>query len=185
MIDTPRQRLRRVSGSVWCADNGCFGKGYPGETVWYAWLKREALTEPELCMFAVAPDVVGDHAATWERAASWLPRIRELGVPAAFVAQDGMNAETFTEWAAFDVLFIGGTTAWKLSETARQLVCEAKRHGKRVHMGRVNSRRRLRLAAAWGVDSVDGTLLTYGPDVHLPRLTAWLNEIRDDLTLLS
>ena len=41
-------------------------------------------------------------------------------------------------------------------------------------MGRVNSLRRLRLAAADGYDSVDGTFLAFGPDVNLPRLRAWL-----------
>jgi hypothetical protein len=57
-------------------------------------------------------------------------------------------------------------------------VCEpihpAKAHGKHVHMGRVNSERRFKYAASIGCDSCDGTFLTYGPDVNLPRLMAWL-----------
>jgi hypothetical protein len=41
-------------------------------------------------------------------------------------------------------------------------------------MGRVNSLRRLRLAARDGYDSVDGTFLAFGPDKNLPRLLAYL-----------
>jgi hypothetical protein len=42
-----------------------------------------------------------------------------------------------------------------------------------VHMGRVNSWRRYSYAAGLGIDSVDGTLLAHGPDLHLPRVLAW------------
>ena len=74
----------------------------------------------------------------------------------------------------FDVLFIGGSTAWKLGPHARQLVGEAKARGKRVHMGRVNSGRRYRYAHAIGCDTVDGTYLTFGPDKNLPAVLAWM-----------
>lgn len=43
-----------------------------------------------------------------------------------------------------------------------------------VHMGRVNSKKRLDTARAMGCDSVDGTYLTFGPDTNLPRLLSWL-----------
>jgi hypothetical protein len=49
-------------------------------------------------------------------------------------------------------------------------------------MGRVNSRRRLRLAAEWHVDSVDGTYLAFGPTVNSARLTSWLGELADPST---
>lgn len=45
----------------------------------------------------------------------------------------------------FDVLFLGGSTAWKLGSAARRLTTEAKARGKQVHMGRVNSLKRLML----------------------------------------
>ena len=32
-IDTPAQQNRRPAGVIWCADNGCFGKGYPADRV--------------------------------------------------------------------------------------------------------------------------------------------------------
>jgi hypothetical protein len=44
-------------------------------------------------------------------------------------------------------------------------------------MGRLNSRRRLRHAAAIGCHSADGTYLAYGPDKNLPKLLGWLNTV--------
>ncbi|MFG1965727.1 hypothetical protein [Nonomuraea sp. NPDC049028] len=43
-----------------------------------------------------------------------------------------------------------------------------------VHVGRVNSFKRMRYAAAaMDADSADGTLLTNGPDKHLPSVLRW------------
>ncbi|MDG4834120.1 hypothetical protein O7627_33185 [Solwaraspora sp. WMMD1047] len=44
-------------------------------------------------------------------------------------------------------------------------------------MGRVNSLRRLRHAAAIGCHSADGTCLIYAPRQNLPRLLSWLDEV--------
>jgi len=171
-IATPKSGNNRVPvDSRWCADNGCFGKGYPGDEAWFAWLEQH--TRRDLCDFAVAPDVVGDAVATMARSLPWLPKIRALGLPAAFVAQDGLE-DMDVPWGSFDCLFIGGTTEWKLGPHARALVAQAKALGKWVHMGRVNSERRFKYAAAIGCDSADGTFLIFGPDKNLPRLMAWL-----------
>ena len=80
-------------------------------------------------------------------------------------------------WAEFDVLFIGGTTEFKLGPGARALIDEAVARGIPVHMGRVNSRKRLVYAHVAGCASVDGTYLKFGPDVNLVRLLRWMNEI--------
>lgn len=176
-IDTPAQGNCRPSGVTWCADNGCFGKGYPGDVEYLRWLAqhRDAATS---CVFATAPDVVGDAKATLARSAPFLPVIRALGYPAALVAQDGLE-ELPVPWASFDVLFVGGSTEWKLGAAARRLVAEAKRRGKRVHMGRVNSGRRWQYAEAIGCDSVDGTFLVFGPDKNLGRLLSWQQHTLD------
>ena len=168
-IDTPAQGNVRPGGVTWCADNGRFGKGWPGAEAWWAWIARQ---DPAGCLFATAPDVVGDAAATLVESLPWLPRIRSLGVPAALVAQDGLEALS-VPWSEFDVLFIGGSTIWKLGHHARALAAEAKRHGKRVHMGRVNSARRYRYALDIGCDTADGTFLTFGPDRNLPKVLSW------------
>ena len=177
-MDTPAQGNARPEGVAWAADNGCFGRGYPGDEAWLAWL---AGNDPAGCLLATAPDVVCDADATTARSLPFLPAIRALGYPAAYVAQDGLTSES-CPWPEFDVLFIGGSTAWKLGPDARALMAEARRRGKRVHMGRVNSERRYRYALAVGCHSADGTYLTFGPDRNLPSLLAW-TRIADQPTL--
>lgn len=174
MINTPMQGNAIPEGSAWCADNGCFGKGFPGEDAWLAWLDSFTPEQRARCLFATAPDVVADAAGTLERSRPWLPKIRELGYPAAFVAQDGLENMP-VPWDEFDALFIGGSTEWKLGPHAARLAREAKARGKWVHCGRVNSERRLRYCAAIGCDSVDGTYLVFGPDQNLPKLKRWLD----------
>lgn len=179
-IDTPAQGNHRPAGVTWCADNGAFGKGYPGDQGFLGWLAEQDNRAD--CLFATAPDVVCDHQRTYRRSFPFLPAIRDLGYKAAFVAQNG--ARTYNvPWLTFDVLFIGGDDEFKLGIRARQLVREAKRLGKWVHMGRVNSRQRYRYAQHIGCDSADGTYLTFGPDVNLPKLLGWVHEGRNQCVL--
>jgi hypothetical protein len=124
-------------------------------------------------VFAVAPDVVADAAATLARSAPWLAKIRALGYPVALAAQDGLEHLT-VPWDDFDVLFIGAAPSGSWARLLVQLVAEAKARGKHVHMGRVNSERRLRYALHIGCDSADGTYIAFGPDVNLPNVLAWL-----------
>jgi hypothetical protein len=177
MIDTPRQGNKRPKGVVWCADNGCFGTGYPGDEAWLAWLDRNADDAP-LCAFATAPDVVGDATATMRRSRPFLSAIRDRGYPAALVAQDGLE-NLSVPWDEIDALFIGGSTDWKLSAPAETLCREAQTRGKWVHMGRVNSRKRLLIAKRWGCDSADGTYIAFGPDINLPKVLTWLSVAND------
>lgn len=177
-IDTPGQGYRHVRrpGVTWCADNGCFNDAKFSLERWWKFLQDNAHAAGD-CLFATAPDVVGDHEATLKRSRPWLERIRELGYPVAFVAQDGAGPGNMP-WDEFDVLFIGGTTEFKLGANARVLVKHAKRLGKWVHMGRVNSSKRLRYAKFIGCDSVDGTYLKWGPDVNLPKLLGWVTDLK-------
>jgi hypothetical protein len=177
-IETPTQQNRPFPG-VWCADNGCGpgagggpGKGWPGYDRWFRWL-RSRRADAASCLFAVAPDVVGDAVATLARSLPWLPRIRWLGYRVAFVVQDGAEAPGMVPWDMFDALFIGGSTEWKLGPAARALVADAKARGKWVHMGRVNSARRYRYAEAIGCDSADGTFILFAPDLNLARFRTW------------
>lgn len=173
-IDTPAQGNRRPGGVAWCADNGCFSDKFD-ERKWWKFLTDNAHAAAD-CLFAVAPDVVGDAAATLARSLPWLPKIRALGYPAAFVLQDGATDE-FVPWGDFDCLFIGGTDEFKLGPIALQYVAEAKARGKWVHMGRVNSERRFEYARAIGCDSADGTFLKFGHDANLPRLMTWVRGV--------
>lgn len=157
---TPRMRQDPPQGRSWAADTGRFSSPEEYTDAKYlSWLKRMPVTS---CLFATAPDVVGDAQATLDMSLPMLPRIRALGYKVALVAQDGLEALS-VPWAEFDCLFIGGTTKWKLSEHALSLVREAKTRRKWTHMGRVNSWRRFGIAAAAGCDSADGTYLRFDP----------------------
>lgn len=175
-IDTPAQGRKRPAGTVWCADNGAFSDKWDADK-WWRFLVRHAPDAPT-CLFAALPDVVGDWTATLARSMPWAQQVRDLGYPAALVLQDGATVET-VPWDQIDAVFIGGSTAWKLGPDARPIVTEAKRRGLHVHMGRVNSERRLRYAKHIGCDSADGTFLTFGPDANLPRLLTWLRGVND------
>lgn len=182
-ITTPAQGNKITGLPLWCADNGCgpgvrgIGKGYPGDEAWLAWL-ADLAPHASRCAFAVAPDVVGDAAATLERSLPFLPVIRGLGYPAAFVAQNGQDRLP-VPWDEFDVLFNGGDDGWKLGEPMGRLAAEAKARGKRLHMGRVNSLKRMRHARARGYDSADGTFIRFGPDIRLPEALGWLRDAND------
>lgn len=176
---TPRAGLRLsyvLHYPCWAADTGCYSQGESFELAKYLdWLARMSLAQAT-CLFATAPDVLADAPATWERSRMVLPMLREMGYKAALVAQDGIE-NLRIEWENFDVLFMGGTTEYKLSETAYEIAKEAKRQGKWIHMGRVNSRRRLIAAAVSGYDSADGTHIAFGPDRRLPEALRWLQEL--------
>jgi hypothetical protein len=174
----------RVGHTVqWCGDNAVFAGKYPGDVQFIAWLRR-LRPDRERCRFVVAADVVGDAAATLRRSAAMLPAIRGLGFPAALAAQNGLE-DMRIPWDTFDALFLGGDTEWKLGPAARALTAEARHRGKWVHMGRVNSLRRLRYAHHIGCDSADGTFLAFGPDQNLPRLLGWLRAVNDQGTLFQ
>lgn len=170
---------------VWAADNGAFSKVAKFDAAGF----RKMLADPRLqaakgtCQFVVAPDrlvvladgtVVGDAAGTLEDFAAWATEIRAMGFPVALVAQDGLEDMLhLVDWDLVDVLFLGGSTDWKLSAGAAAVTQEAKARGKRVHMGRVNSAKRLGIAQGFGCDTADGTFLGFGPAKNLPKLMRW------------
>jgi hypothetical protein len=172
------------AGALWAADNGGFTKTVPFDLDRYLrwlWGRRSAA---ERCLFATAPDTVGDADQTWQRSRHLLPCLRALGYKAALVAQDGWRSDE-VDWTAFDALFIGGTDRFKLGEPAYALIAEARHRGKWVHCGRVNSLRRFRVMADAGCDSADGTFLAFGPATNLPQVQGWLSSVAVQPSLWS
>jgi hypothetical protein len=172
----PRIADTAHAGIPWAADNGCF------QTL-NAHRFRQLLAAAEGlpgCRFVATPDVVGDASATARRFEQWAPALERRGLPVALVAQDGLERMTGwleRTWDRLAGLFLGGTTDWKLSTEAAHLAAEAKARGKWVHMGRVNSRRRLNYARLIGCDSIDGTQFSMFRDRWLPvALNEWLSD---------
>ena len=160
---TPNSGNVLEPGVLWALDNGCFGDQWR-EDRWRATLERHA-DAPD-CLFAVVPDVVCDADATAARWDRYVDTVTGYGYRPAFVTQNGCR-EIPAEAAA---VFTGGDDTWKLSDEAQALAAGTRWS----HMGRVNTLRRLRFAFFHGYDSVDGTILAFGPDVNLPRLLRYL-----------
>jgi hypothetical protein len=193
MIATPRQGNKIPAGAFWIADNGrgpgkagvitggC-GKGWVGAGKWLAWLAGYSAEDRERCLFAAAPDVVGDAAATAELSRPYFAQVRALGFPVALVLQDGQE-HVPVPWDEIDAVFVGGSDDFKLGPVAAALAAEARAHGKWVHVGRVNSFKRLAYSFLIGADSADGTYLTYGarraplPNLNLPKVIGWLERL--------
>jgi hypothetical protein len=156
--------------------HGCFSKAGVSSFNFDAYLRWLRTRPAGSCVFATAPDVYADAAATITRSLSTLPAIAAAGFKRGFVGQDGLeNLEV--PWSEFDAFFLGGTTEWKLSLGAAVLAYEAKLRGKWVHMGRVNSYRRLQYAASLGCDSADGTFLKFAPKENYGRLCGWFDKL--------
>lgn len=157
---------------VWAADNDCFQGLDP-----QAYRKMLDALPTEGCRFVTVPDVVADHAATVRLWGRWAQAVKARGLPAAFVLQDGCQ-----NWSQVpddaDAVFIGGSTVYKMSEPTRLLVQEAKARGMWVHMGRVNTVRRIVLAMSWGCDSVDGSSFSMFSDTYIPKALRLLSGAR-------
>jgi hypothetical protein len=178
-----------LSGWPWAADNDCFqGLSHRryclmldrlqealiaannGERRGECWRGRP--------LFVSVPDVVADSRTTAYLWGVWADAVRRRGLPLAFVAQNGCNHPRMSPpWHEFDAVFIGGDTAWKLGPEARRIVRVCKGRGKWVHMGRVNTLRRLRYAESIGVDSVDGTGWVKWRDANLHRGLTFLDRV--------
>lgn len=189
-----------ATGRPWAADNGCYG-GFDPPAFW-AMVEgirdverlRLMAGEPRRsrCLWVTVPDVVGDARATlehWRQLAGAVGVALDQGVRPrlAFVAQDGAEAPGMVPWARIACLFIGGSAAWKESGAAAGLMAQARARGVRVHVGRVNTERRLRLFEDLGrdadgypltIDSIDGTQFSMYPDTYVPR---WAERLRPSL----
>jgi hypothetical protein len=152
----------------WAMDNGAFIGFEEGAFV----RMLERFYSRPGCLFVAAPDYVGDAAATRERWPFWSRLIRGLGLPPAFVAQDGIAAFG-VPWDEIGALFIGGSTEFKESEQVRDLCDAAKARGLWVHWGRVNGKRRYELALKAGADSIDGSGFSMFPNETIPRVARW------------
>lgn len=161
-----------TAGLRYAIDNECFTRQFDGNRYTAAIERIVAAHGAGRCLFAAAPDVVADASATLTLAEEWLPKLRTLGVPAALVAQDGLEKLPIP-WDEFDTLFVGGSTAWKLGHDAALLLDQARQRGKWTHVGRVNSVRRASRLLVYP-DSVDGTAWAKHPPSYARHWRSWV-----------
>lgn len=108
----------------------------------------------ERCLFVTVPDVVGSSRRTLEVFERWAPKL--TGWRLAFACQDGQEHLPIP-WDEIAAVFIGGSTNWKGSQAAVQIIQAAQLLGKHVHVGRVNGAGRWKHFEELGVDTCDGT----------------------------
>lgn len=153
----PRTKfLNRVNW--WCFDSGTFTKPFD-ENNWKEKLLRYENFKSK-CSFVVVPDVVYDYKRTLDRFYKYRDFVKNNNYPCAFVTQDGISIEDIP-FEFFDVLFIGGSNEHKLGEEAQEIINIAKILHKPIHVGRVNSKKRLHKFS--NCDSWDGSHLGFYP----------------------
>lgn len=134
---------------------------------WGAFQRKEEWVPDKFCKlvnqygrrakWVVAPDIVCGGVESLARSLEWLPWLSERCTQVLIAVQDGMSAEHLVPHVSKSVgLFVGGSSDWK-EETLPMWGKLARESGCYLHVGRVNSARRIRLCAMSGADSVDGT----------------------------
>jgi len=172
----PRQTGDRAlrEGRVFAIDNDCFNDRY-GDDAFEKHLER-LREHSRTCLFVAVPDVVDDPDATSTYFWSCARELGEWPFRLAYVAQTGCTSD-HVPWGCISTLFLAGNDKWREGPDGTALIKEAKEEGLWVHVGRVNSKKRLLHYERLGVDSVDGTHLSYaGREQGLQNVTRWLQE---------
>jgi hypothetical protein len=158
-------------------DNDAFA-AWTNNTPWNyeAWngMLERINSQPIKPLWALVPDVVADKQKTLELWNQYDWEVEVLGWKKAFAVQDGMTPSDVPKDA--DVVFVGGTTAWKWEWFDVFTL-----HFPRVHVGRVNTLRQLWLCDDAGVESVDGTgwFRTGHDGDRVDGIMKWLAGIRE------
>lgn len=153
---TPLTRFSpQLPDAHFAIDNGAFA-GFDRDA-WISLLKRE-LPRQHLCRFVTLPDIVGSARRTLESFDYWCYRVS--GWPRALVIQDGIE-DLPIPWDRLEAVFVGGTTGFKFSKAAADVIRTAQAVGDIwTHAGRVNTPGRYEYFAELKVKSIDGTGLS-------------------------
>lgn len=123
-------------------------------------------------VWITAPDKVGNATETNKLFALWYNSIKQFNI--AYVLQDGITIDTIP-WDYISCVFLGGTTEFKLSQYAYDLLIESRQRNKLIHVGRVNSIKRIKYF--WDVcDSFDGSGFSRYSKAMLPRYIEFLKK---------
>lgn len=161
----------RNEGFPYALDNGawsCFQRGVEFDEG--AFRKAVALLG-DGAEFVVVPDKVAGGLDSLRFSEAWLPDLEGVGERRLIAVQDGMAPWDVESLLGPRVgLFIGGSTEWKWASLPYWAAL-ARRVGCYLHVGRVNTRRRILECARVGADSFDGTSATRFA-VNVPKLDA-------------
>ena len=103
------------------------------------------------------PDIVAGGHASLALSLRWMRRVLDESPRALLAVQDGLAPDDVAPFLGERVgIFIGGSTAWKL-RTLPQWAALGQRQGCWIHVGRVNTVRRIALCNVVGATSFDGS----------------------------
>jgi len=165
----------KLAGVPYGLDNGAFTRF--DERKWRKLVDEAREVKP---LFVCLPDIVGSARRTLELFEAFKPAT--LGVPRALVLQDGIG-DFAIPWTHLDAVFIGGSDKFKTSEEAFSAARTAKILGKWVHVGRVNTAKRVE---QWiGVaDSCDGSGMSQYDHMLIDVVRAISGETKQELLAL-
>ena len=171
LLLTPDRPEKHSGFAGYAIDNGAWGAHQRGEqwspARWLPLIRahgRDAL-------WCVLPDIVCGGRDSLALSCWWLPRVWSLSPRWLVAVQDGMQPEQLRRIVGPRVgVFVGGSTEWKeASMPGWGRLCRER--GAWLHVGRVNSARRIAMCARAGADSFDGTSGTRFA-VTIPKITA-------------
>ncbi|SCW50087.1 hypothetical protein SAMN02927924_00970 [Sphingobium faniae] len=151
----------RTESFRYALDNGAWTAFQRGETFDApAFDKAVTLLGPK-ADWIVLPDIVAGGLTSLRFSLDWLGALRNRpalrGARYLLAVQNGMEPRDIAALVGPETgIFVGGDTSWKLA-TMAMWARLAHEHGAICHVGRVNTVRRIRLCAAAGADSFDGS----------------------------
>lgn len=149
--------LRQAQGFAYALDNGAwsaYSQGHPFNVPAFEKALRKVGAGAD---WTVLPDIVMGGGRSLDLSLKWMRRVLDETPRALLAVQNGMTVADVREFVGPRVgLFVGGDTAWKLSTLASWTELGRERRCW-VHVGRVNSRRRILLCSGLGATSFDGT----------------------------
>ena len=155
-----------------CGDNGAWADFQAGRSFdedaydrFLDWLATQPV-EPD---WLVLPDIVAGGLRSLELSMRYVNRCLAQSPLVLIAVQNGMEPDHLAPLVGPHVgIFLGGTTEWKLDRMPvwGEFCAEKRVH---YHVARVNSIKRMSLAASCGADSVDGSSASRFA-VSLPKL---------------
>lgn len=149
--------LRTEGFPRWCLDNGAWTshqQAQPFDEAAFLLAYEKIASGADFC---VLPDIVEGGMRSLEFSLSWRERLGAPLCPLLLAVQDGMSVTDVEGLIGSQLgIFVGGSTRFK-EDTLPTWGALARERGTHLHVGRVNTKRRVMLCHMAGADSIDGT----------------------------
>lgn len=184
LMVSARGVLRTEGFDTYALDNGAWTSFQRGEAFDESAFQLAVDKLGERADFIVVPDIVAGGLRSLDFSLTWLERLRGVSTPMAFAVQDGMTPAMVEPYigagrSKAGYLFVGGSTEWKLATMSQWVELGRRKHAG-IHVGRVNTVRRIKACLGAGATSFDGS----GPSRYVLALRR-LDDVRRTADLFS